>query len=319
MMDAAQTVPGALDKVNALYAMNNLVPLFSKDAAGAITMVRQPTLRDAEMIRRGLSEASQKLYKEGEGSLGEAVKRKEKSLRTGIDEASKPLARVRADYAKRLSANEAFTEGRKALRADVAETEMYLENLTGEQLKAFKAGVMVSLRNQINRQKTTFAKLADEDAQFGATLRMVLDGGDENIDDLIKKLDLAGDTSEIAQKVKPGAGSPTAQLERELKNQGLDISAADFLDPTMGFMRAGIKALKQNAPELTADERLQVIRTIFTQEPKVAFKALSDEKVMDALVKKYSRLGRGAGIYAGTAAIQQESQPEGLLNSLIAP
>lgn len=87
----------------------------------------------------------------------------------------------------------------------------------------------------------------------------------------------------------------------------------------MGFMRAGIKALKQNAPELTPDERLQVIRTIFTQEPKVAFKALSDEKVMDALVKKYSRLGRGAGIYVGTAAIQQESQPEGLLNSLIAP
>tara|TARA_R110000822_G_scaffold144407_1_gene283012 strand:- start:204 stop:2195 length:1992 start_codon:yes stop_codon:yes gene_type:complete len=314
MTDAAQTVPGALDTVNTLYAMNNLVPLFSKDAAGAIKMVRKPTLRDAEMIRRGLSEAQNKFYIEGQGSLGEAVKRKEQSLRTGIDEASKPLARVRADYAKRLSANESFAEGRKALRADVAETEMYLENLTGEQLKAFKAGVMVSLRNQINRQKTTFAKLADEDAQFGATLRMVLDGGDENIDDLIKKLDLAGDTSEIAQKVKPGAGSPTAQLERELKNQGLDISAADFLDPTMGFMRAGIKALKQNAPELNDAERLQVIRTIFTQEPKVAFKALSDEKMMDALVKKYSRVGRGAGVYAGTAATSQATQPEGLLN-----
>jgi len=35
---------------------------------------------------------------------------------------------------------------------------------------------------------------------------------------------------------------------------------------------------------------------------------------MEKLVKKYSRVGRGAGVYAGTAATSQATQPEGLLN-----
>ena len=319
MLEAAKTVPGALENVNKMYAMRNLVPLFAKNAAGEMRMVRQPTLRDAEMIRRELNDISGKMFREGQGSLGTAVKGKEKALRESIDQSSQPLKRVRADYAKMMSANEAFKEGRKALTLDVAQTEMFLENLSDEQLKAFKAGAMVALRNQVNRNKTTFSKLADDDAQFGAALRTILGGTDDNFDDLVRKLDLAGDTAQIAQKVKPEAGSPTAQLQRELKNQGLDVSAADFLDPVVGFMRAGIKVLKRDAPELNDAERLKVIQTIFTQEPKVAFKALNDEKLMEKLVKKYSRVGRGAGVYAGTAATSQATQPEGLLNSLIVP
>ena len=209
--------------------------------------------------------------------------------------------------------------GAPALMDIISQTDHELFNLSDEQLKAFKAGAMVALRNQVNRNKTTFSKLADDDAQFGAALRTILGGTDDNFDDLVRKLDLAGDTAQIAQKVKPEAGSPTAQLQRELKNQGLDVSAADFLDPVVGFMRAGIKVLKRDAPELNDAERLKVIQTIFTQEPKVAFKALNDEKLMEKLVKKYSRVGRGAGVYAGTAATSQATQPEGLLNSLIVP
>jgi hypothetical protein len=314
MLEAAKTVPGALENVNKMYAMRNLVPLFAKNAAGEMRMVRQPTLRDAEMIRRELNDISGKMFREGQGSLGTAVKAKEKALRESIDQSSQPLKRVRADYAKMMSAQESFEEGRKFLRTDISQTEMFLENLSGEQLKGFRAGAMTALRNQVNRQKTTFSKLADEDAQFGAALRTILGGTDDKFDDLVKKLDLAGDTSEIAQKVKPGAGSPTAQLQRELKNQGADVSAADLLDPTTGFLRAGLKLLKRDAPELNDAERLKVIQTIFTQEPKVAFKALSDEKLMEKLVKKYSRVGRGAGVYAGTAATSQATQPEGLLN-----
>jgi hypothetical protein len=314
MLEAAKTVPGALENVNKMYAMRNLVPLFAKNAAGEMRMVRQPTLRDAEMIRRELNDISGKMFREGQGSLGTAVKGKEKALRESIDQSSQPLKRVRADYAKMMSAQESFEEGRKFLRTDISQTEMFLENLSGEQLKGFRAGAMTALRNQVNRQKTTFSKLADEDAQFGAALRTILGGTDDKFDDLVKKLDLAGDTSEIAQKVKPGAGSPTAQLQRELKNQGADVSAADLLDPTTGFLRAGLKLLKRDAPELNDAERLKVIQTIFTQEPKVAFKALSDEKLMEKLVKKYSRVGRGAGVYAGTAATSQATQPEGLLN-----
>ena len=314
MLEAAKTVPGALENVNKMYAMRNLVPLFAKNAAGEMRMVRQPTLRDAEMIRRELNDISGKMFREGQGSLGTAVKGKEKALRESIDQSSQPLKRVRADYAKMMSAQESFEEGRKFLRTDISQTEMFLENLSGEQLKGFRAGAMTALRNQVNRQKTTFSKLADEDAQFGAALRTILGGTDDKFDDLVKKLDLAGDTSEIAQKVKPGAGSPTAQLQRELKNQGSDVSAADLLDPTTGFLRAGLKLLKRDAPELNDAERLKVIQTIFTQEPKVAFKALSDEKLMEKLVKKYSRVGRGAGVYAGTAATSQATQPEGLLN-----
>jgi hypothetical protein len=314
MLEAAKTVPGALENVNKMYAMRNLVPLFAKNAAGEMRMVRQPTLRDAEMIRRELNDISGKMFREGQGSLGTAVKGKEKALRESIDQSSQPLKRVRADYAKMMSAQESFEEGRKFLRTDISQTEMFLEKLSGEQLKAFKAGAMTALRNQVNRQKTTFSKLADEDSQFGAALRTILGGTDDKFDDLIKKLDLAGATSEIAQKVKPGAGSPTAQLQRELNNQGTDISAADLLDPTTGFLRAGLKLLKKDAPELNDAERLKIIQTIFTQEPKVAFKALSDEKLMDKLVRKYSRVGRAAGVYAGTAATSQATQPEGLLN-----
>lgn len=318
MLQAARTVPNAMDEINAIYKMKKLVPLFAKDRSGAIKMVRQPSLRDAEIIRRAINETTTKMYKSGDTTAAGIVSDLEQSLRTQIDILSDPLKQTRARYAQIKSSADAFKAGRTALTANVDETEILVEKLKNnpEQLKAFRAGVMDSIRNKSRRSGTVFANLADPENQIGAALRVALDGDDVALQNALK---IAGDAAQIAKGVKPGAGSPTAQLQRELQNQGTEISGEDAIGAISGnpisLIRVFAKKLKQEKPMMTDAERQQVVDTVFSQDPNMLKKALTDRATFEFVTDKYSRVGEVAGSTFRKFATMQQSQPgTGILN-----
>ena len=298
MLSAVRRLPSELfDELNQLYTLRGIVPLFRKDINGAIEMVRAPTLRDAEVMRRRLDQSAKKLFQSGSGDMGEVVSDMAGNLRKSLDEASPELAATRANYKTLMDRNEAFKLGSLALNKNLDDIETAVRDMSDrpEVLEAFRLGLLRQIRDKAAGQKTTFGKLADEETKQGEILRVALRGAD--IRDLERKLGLAGELQEITAKLPDVAGSPTALLQREAKRSGAGASLQDLaiMSGDGGIMQA-IPAIGRiveqimgkGAPKLTDAERMRVVNILFERDPELVRKALTDNTALEALVDKYS-------------------------------
>lgn len=321
MLNAAQTVPGVMDSINAAYGMRKIVPLFVKRENGAIDMVRQPTLQDAELMRRALKSKTTQYYSGAQTDLAPIVDDMEKSLRTKIDDASPELASTRKNWSNIKGASESFDQGRKALTSNVDELEMTIDAIKSDEskFKAFKAGMMDSIRNKVRRSGTTLANLADADKQFGSALRTVL--SPEEIAGIERQLTRAGDVAEMAQKMPVTAGSITEPLRRAGKESGQGFSVSDATrvasgDPTVVLDLIG-RLVKKETPSLSDKDRMQVIQTIFSRDPNMVYRALTDQTELANLTKMIGNFASAVGSGAKRGAQQQAVQGmTGLLDQI---
>lgn len=320
MLLIARTVPNAVADINAAYGIRKLVPLFVKREDGVVDMVRQPTLKDAEMVRRALASKKDELFRAGKGDLGSAVGDLESSLRTQINDLSPELKQTRQQWSNIKGASEAFDQGRKALTANVDELEILVEKLkeSPQKYAAFKAGVMDSIRNKARRTGTTFANLAESDKQMGSVLRVALDDGD--IAQLQKQLALAGDTAEVARRVRPEAGSPTMPLMKESAESGAGMSIGDAMNVatgnTFGMLQSASRLLQQKVPMLTDEQRMRVLDTAMSDNPEMVRRALTDQTALEELLAKYGRVLTTGAEAARRATVFEQSQPDGLINRI---
>lgn len=320
MLLAARSIPDAVQDINAAYGIRNIIPLFVKREDGVIDMVRQPTLKDAEMVRRALASKKDELFRVGKGDLAGAVGDVESSLRTQINDISPDLKQTRQQWSNIKGASEAFDQGRKALTANVDELEILVEKLkqSPQKYAAFKAGVMDSIRNKARRTGTTFANLAESDKQMGAVLRVALDDGD--IAQLQKQLALAGETAEVARRVRPEAGSPTMPLLKESAESGAGLSIGDAMNVatgnTFGMLQSAARLLQQKVPMLTDEQRMKVLDTAMSDNPELVRKALMDQTALEELLAKYGRVLTTGAEAGRRATVFEQSQPDGLLNRI---
>ncbi len=293
MLNILQRMPQARTQLGEIYQARNLVPLFKTDKAGAITLARRPTVEDAEILRRTLSDIKSGKFREGQGTMGEVVGGMERTLRGSIDEASPQVGAVRADYAARMSAKDAFEEGRKALNKNVDELQIFVDGLNPQQLEAFRAGTMAAIRDRARRLRTTVRKLADEDTQIGAALRVVLP--ENQAQSVTSSLRRAAAADIVAEKVQPTAGSPTAQLMREQELRGSRPSAEDSFRMTQGDPFAFIKTLKNAIPSgkgLDQNQMLEVVKILYSESPELVERALKDNTVQGELLRSAERVAR---------------------------
>jgi hypothetical protein len=309
--DAVQSLPSVVGRLERLYgAQGKISPYSIKD--GKVVMNRTPTLEDAEKVRGALAEETQAAFKGGEGSLGSTLKEKESALRGTIDTTSDELKQTRANWANIKGGSKAFDVGRKALSANVDELEMTVEALASkpDQMAALKAGLMDAIRNKVRKSGTTLANLADADKQFGQVLRTVLGG--EDIARLERQLSLAGETAEIAKMLPSTAGSPTQPLMQEASRSGAMSSLADAgrvmsSDPTVIFDVIG-RMLKRQAPSLSDQERMQVAQTLFSSNPDLVQRALTDQTALSELMGQVGKFVNTVGTGARTGMQQQATQ-----------
>ena len=288
MLNIIQSVPTAKLKLDELYRIRNLVPLFKEDPNGAIVFVRKPNLEDAEILRRNIGEEASARFRAGEGSVGEALSGTEAPLRQAINLESPDLAAVRQKYSQMMDANKAFDEGRqKALTMNVDELEMVMESLKGEALSAFRAGSMDALRNRARRSGVLLRDLAKEDVQVGAALRVLLPEG--QAPDVLARVGRAAEASEMDKFIQPTSGSPTAGLIREQELRGSGNSAEDMLRATQGDPMAIIKLVSSSIPSakgLSQQQMAEVGRILYSENPELVAQALTDKTVLASSSKE---------------------------------
>lgn len=304
-------VPSAVARLERIYGAQGKISPYSV-VDGKIVMNRTPTLEDVEGVRRALREEANSLYDAGENDLAAIIKQKEVSLKGSIDATSTELGQTRAKYAEMKAGTDTFKIGQKALSADVEEIGMVVDQLKDKpyEFNAFKAGLMNSIKNRLLNNTTTLSKLANEDSKLGFVLRTVFQG--ENIADLERKLMTAGDTAEIAQKMPSVAGSPTQALGQEAARSGSMGSLADAGrvmsgDPTVLIDLLG-RLVKRQAPNLSDAERLQVAQTLFSSNPELVQKALTDQTALSELMGQVGSLATRIGTGMRTGAQQQATQ-----------
>ena len=311
LLNVIQRVPETRAGLSRQYQAENLVPLFKELDNGAIEFARAPTLRDAEIVRRVLKDVQGAEFSAGRGQMGSTIGDLESGLRSQIDTASPDLGAVRASYAGKMAAREAFEEGRKkGLSMNVDELSYMMEGLNGEALEAFRAGVMDALNNKARRSGVMLRDLANEDKQVGAALRAVLPAT-RQADEALDAVSVAAAAKEQDRFIQQRAGSPTSGLESERVNRGSSPSAEDLLRGSQGDPFSIIRMIKGIMPEsagLNDSQIQQVAKVLYSESPELVQRALSDNTVQGQLVRRIESLLKGGLLATRSPAQQQSSQ-----------
>lgn len=309
LQDIIQRFPKAADDVAEVYRARNLVPLFAKDDAGAIQMVRQPTAQDAEMIYRAMRDFTQQSNMAGQGALGEVAGDTTRAIKGAIDTEFPDVRRARAVAQTRFGAKDALELGRKALTKDPEEVQIALGDMGETELKAYRTGLM----NAINRKMqtgTAFRDLADENKNIGKILRMSLEP--DQVDGIVAQMQRTADNIEIKQKMPSMAGSPTAPLQQERARAGQSFNVGQVVDTLSGSPVAGMQMISQlfekAASGLTPQQRMQVVNVIFSEDPALVRAALTDNTALARLEQKIKTIADTMGKSAQRATQQQAIQ-----------
>jgi len=317
LSEALTRMPDAANELNKIYkARGGLVPFFEIGDNGALKIIRQPTVEDAEIVRRALSEATGKSYREGSGSIGEALSDLEKSLRRQLDEEAPALAQTRQNWSTLNRARESFESGRKLLSGDLEERLFSIEEILKRgnegEIKALRAGFMNQLKNKFATQGTISKRLADENSKEGQIFRAIYPDGPDR-QRVIRNLETAGIAKDVERQVK--FGSPTSQDLAAAQRIGQNVSAADVQGAAVGhlpsMMRVGSGLIRSISPELTPKQREQVVGIIMTEEPDVLRRAFYDDTAMSALQRKVAQIMRGGSEAAKTGILQQLGEQVG--------
>lgn len=308
---AIANLPSAVARLEKIYGAQGMISPYSV-VDGKIVMNRTPTLRDVEGVRSALKEEATSLYKAGESRLARIIGERESALKGAIGDTSSDLASTRAKYAEMKAGTDTFKIGQKALSADVEEIGMIVEQLQNKpyEFSAFKAGMMNALKNKLLNNTTNLAKLSEQDTRLGYVLRTVFQG--EDITALERKLRTAGDTADIASKMPSTAGSPTNMLAQESKRAGSMGSLADAGrvmsgDGTVILDVIG-RMIQKTAPNLSDAQRMQVAQTLFSANPDLVKRALTDQTALSELMGQVGRIVSTAGAGVRTGLQQQATQ-----------
>jgi len=268
-----------------------------------------PTVQDAEVLKREIDALTTRRYQSGDTPLAVISGEKAKSLKAQIDKQSPDLANVRADYAKRMSAKEAFEFGRNSLSKDVDEIAVNFGDMSVTQKEAFRQGVVAALKRKSKQSGTVIEKLAEEDKQIGALLRVVLPS--DSTTDVLPKVMRAAEATSMDKMIQPRSGSITQPLQREQQLRGSFGSMDDVARGIAGDPIALAKILANSIPSasgLSQEQMVKVAKILYSESPELVEAALTDRTALGKLLQAADTLGRTIGKTATTAAQQQGAQ-----------
>ena len=257
-IQSESTLTAALDDIYRLKKMKPLVriPKTGKNK-GKVIFNREPTLEDAEIIRRAIAEAKDNAFGDKAFVKSSLLNGFEKDLKGHLDNFSDDLRIAREERAILFSKNEAFDIGRTALSKDSDELAVIIQDMMSGQIErgktsaieGLRAGLMVAIRNKIRKSPTFFNKASKEGEQFNEVIRQVFP--DENIDDVIEKVRLASVTKNTKDKVL--GGSQTSGRESAKLDMGTVASAASG-NPT-AIANLAFKVVGNANQQLTAKQK----------------------------------------------------------------
>tara|TARA_R110002074_G_C12528124_1_gene664706 strand:+ start:792 stop:2726 length:1935 start_codon:yes stop_codon:yes gene_type:complete len=312
MLAIVQRSPESAKLAQDLSTLEGIVPFYTTLDNGAIDMIRQPSLMDAELLLRGVKDITDQSFRSSANNKGSALKSLAGRLQQDLDAFSPDLKATRANSAARFSGKEAYDLGRgKAFTMNPDELSTVVEDMSEVQIKNLRAGYLEGIKNKAFKKGSALADASNQDLTQGLTAKIVL-GPDA--DDLIANMQRAANARRTNQIANPLSGSATApQLQQESKMK----SAAAFGDMVThlksGNFVSAVSSLKQvigtQQPGLSDAERGKIAETLFSQDPAFVRQMLSGnpDTFSAVLAQKLNDFGVGLQDAATRGALVQQS------------
>lgn len=298
----------AEDLEEAYTAQTGNTPFFTINKQGEVSFDRAPTLRDAEVIRRSLSDMA--FAKRGSGA-GRGYQSAQDVLREEINVASPALNAARADAAVRRKAKDMFNDGKSVFSQNADQVDIDFGKLmqSGDMnaVRYYRMGAMDAIRGRMSggNRNTMLRKLTDPETKEGQILRHIFPG--DELDRVVGQLGRATQSAQAAGEILRGSG--TAPTQMQAARIGSDLSAGEIAGALSGnlFALPGIamKLVRNMAPQNLSDaQRKRVADILVSENANDVLNALKDQSGMarlQALVARLTGVLPGAG--AGTGGV----------------
>ena len=319
LLSAAQMKgTGVFDELEKIYSSSgHLVPLFARNSNGAIRILRQPSLEDAEVVRRTLAEVAYDLNKSGKGQAGGNIQALAESLRTKLDDMSPTLKVVREQAKIVRKGREAYDYGLGLLNAkkgNSAEDVQLFINDFGDVpgvMNALRIGITQALKNKKGYQ--SIKEMANPEMPLHDIMNQVLPK--EQLAEIMAKMNVASNAAKVSPSLQGAFGSQTAdkiQMSRIAgasggREGGMIVAVVDgaiqYMKRTMGLSH---KHAKEYAEIITTSP----------ENYKLLEKALIDDssmgtfmKVLDSLITGSSKTYGEVRAKTGAAEINEMFDP----------
>ena len=270
--------------LNKIAQRQGLQNVYRVDDAGRVMFSRKPTVAEAEKIRRVLSQTARKEFDAKDIDLGVATQDIEKSLRSVLDTSVPDLMNTRAQAAAVRQNREAFLAGRKALTGDVNEVIVNLQDTFAkkpEALASYRSGFLAALQGKFatGQDRSLMRNLLDEGKKEGMLFReLIPDANDQKA--IIKKLEMATESEDVAQTVLRNSQTAETMLAKNAQNMGITASegTAAALGDVNALLSVSRKIVNSFSRELSDKERARIAQILVSEDPEVVRRAITDER-----------------------------------------
>jgi len=280
------------DSAEVFRSMSGKKPFFEVSDSGKVKFTRNPSLEEAEIVRRILNDKANKAFRDGKGTIGGATKALESRLRDRLDSVYPELRATRQNWSKIMKDKEVFEMGRKALSKSSDEVELELSKLPEESLDMYRRGLAVAVDKARGTRsgKSLPGRIADTDTRESKIIDMVLPGNTK--DEIFEQMSQAAKAQATRNRVL--GGSQTAQTLAERGRMGMDGAVSDAVMASQGEMFAAGRLLKRvfdkGMSKMNEAQKEKVIDILLTENPEMVRRALTDESAMRSLIEYGNRL-----------------------------
>jgi hypothetical protein len=270
-------------------------PFFVIDDLGRITFRMQPTMKDAEQLRRIVADESRALVIGGgaNATTGINLSNAEGALRSTIDTAAPQIGEARGRARLIFQRNDNYKAGLKANSKSPDEIQVefndvlnskdpgliqayrlgYLQNLQARVQSGNRASVVANLTNPETKDGLIFRTIYPEDLQEAALSRLGVARQAQTASNTV----LQGSQTAATQTVQGRQG----MLSESVRTSGL---AADALRGDVGAAAAILdRMIQQFRPGLTDTNRSAIARILLSSDPQIVRKALTDTEALRSL------------------------------------
>ena len=304
----------------------NLKPLFGdvvdpKTGKTSFEFIREPTLKDAEQVRRILKEMESNKYAGANPSsaIAEELGKSERDLRIPLDRASPRLAVNRENYSAREAFNAAFKLGKQSQGASNDDLGNILDDLNPDEIKAFRAGYYQTVKRALSDRKGSFPAQAGglDRSKSGPNEIMKTILPEESADSVIASLGRAGRAQQNNAKIKPANDSMTQFVEEATNEMGTvgkvaAVSEAVSMPSPGNVSRAAAAIIPENLG-LNEQQKQTVVKILFSEDPDLVRAALTDETAFGVLNKKVVAIAKS--LVQASDNIVKRQVPAGLVEN----
>ena len=291
------------------------------DADGNIVLNKMASLEDAETMYRVLRDTTSKLYKDSKGTRAKNLKGLANDLKEQLDSTYSGLATARSNASIVRDSADAFKEGRKMFSdgQNVEAVDVYLTKLIKEKdpqvVQGFLNGFLTTAKSKINFTPSAMKRLGDDSTNISQVLRTVMGKTGKQGEEVLAKLDIGGGANALKVGIPSVAGSPTQALTREANRRGTGAGAGILRSAVSGMPDPEsvlniVQRMTSNAPiKITPEQNMEIVKVLFSTNPEVVRKALTDETGMAQLGNAVGNIVDGF-LKGANRPIQQQSTQE---------